>query len=65
LNWFQCIETRVKEVRQGKEMIKKTEESCFEYVTNITPTKKNIRALSCAGRLRSTSWWKKENPSKA
>ncbi|MDR3338475.1 MAG: transposase family protein [Candidatus Symbiothrix sp.] len=57
LNWFQCLETRVKEVKVGKEMIKKTKESCFEYVTNITPNKENIQALSQAGRLR----WKVEN----
>jgi hypothetical protein len=46
------MKTRGKEVKVGKERIKKTEESCFEHITNIMPSKKNIHALSLAGRLR-------------
>jgi hypothetical protein len=59
LNWVQCIETRTKTVqKQERETpLKKQETSCFEYVTNITPDRDNVLAISCAGRLG----WKIEN----
>jgi hypothetical protein len=57
LNWFQCLETRIKDIEPEKRTEADTESSCFEYVTNITPQKNNIVHLTRAGRLR----WKIEN----
>jgi hypothetical protein len=57
LNWFQCLETRVKDIAPEKRTEKDIQSSCFEYVTNITPNKENIVELTCSGRLR----WKVEN----
>ena len=58
LNWVQCIETRNK-MKQSKTPATKlpAETSCFEYVSNLLPEKKNIREIACGGRLR----WKVEN----
>jgi hypothetical protein len=58
LNWIQCEETQRKTfVSKTKETRIETKEHCFEYVTNITPDKANVRAIACTGRLR----WKIEN----
>ena len=58
LNWIQCEETQRKTfVSKTKETRVETKEHCFEYVTNMTPDKDNVRAIACAGRLR----WKIEN----
>jgi hypothetical protein len=57
LHWFQCLETRTKQVKPGKVSTGKPEEFCFEYVTNIEPSAENIIEVSGAGRLR----WKIEN----
>jgi hypothetical protein len=57
LNWFQCIESKKKDVKPGEKSTEEPTVSCFEYVTNIEPAGKNIIELSAAGRLR----WKIEN----
>ncbi|GHV52852.1 hypothetical protein FACS1894181_16310 [Bacteroidia bacterium] len=57
LHWFQCLESRKKDVKPGEQAIGKPEESRFEYVTNIEPAAGNIMELSNSGRLR----WKIEN----
>jgi hypothetical protein len=57
LNWFQCIESKKKDVKPGEKSIEEPTVSRFEYVTNIEPAGKNIIELSAAGRLR----WKIEN----
>ncbi|GHU83045.1 hypothetical protein FACS189415_4590 [Bacteroidia bacterium] len=56
LHWFQCLESRKKNVKPGEHSIDKQEESRFEYVTNIEPVANNIIELSTSGRLR----WKIE-----
>lgn len=57
LHWLQCLEKRTKQMKPGKVSDAKPEEFCFEYVTNIDPTKDNIIELCYGGRLR----WKVEN----
>ena len=58
LNWVQCQETLRKTiVAKNKETCVDTKEHCFEYLTNLTPGKENVRAIASAGRLR----WKIEN----
>ena len=57
LHWFQCIETRKKDVNRGEKSNQEPTISTFEYVTNIEPNAENIIALSAGGRLR----WKVEN----
>jgi hypothetical protein len=57
LNWFQCLESRKKDVKPGEKSENKPEAFCFEYVTNIEPDKDSIIELSGSGRLR----WKIEN----
>jgi hypothetical protein len=52
LNWFQCLETRVKDIPPERRTQKDHQSSCFEYVTNITPNKTNIVELTHSGRLR-------------
>ncbi|GHT36816.1 hypothetical protein FACS189435_0550 [Bacteroidia bacterium] len=52
LHWFQCLESRKKDVKPGEQSIGKPEESRFEYVTNIEPAAGNIIELSNSGRLR-------------
>jgi hypothetical protein len=57
LHWFQCHESRKKDVKPGEKSTGEPEEACFEYVTNMEPAAGNIIELSAAGRLR----WKIEN----
>jgi hypothetical protein len=57
LNWFQCLETRKKDIPQGKTSPIEVQHSRFEYLTNIEPTRENIIRLALGGRLR----WKVEN----
>lgn len=57
LHWVECHETRKADVVPGQKNIRKEQISHFEYVTNITPEEKTVRAIASAGRLR----WKVEN----
>ncbi|MDR2620954.1 MAG: hypothetical protein LBC48_00030 [Dysgonamonadaceae bacterium] len=57
IHWVQCLQTRKKITKPGSEEVPKTENSRFEYVTNIKPGKDNVHAIAVSGRLR----WKIEN----
>jgi hypothetical protein len=67
LNWIQCLETKNKIIKQktkapnpppqDSEPKPPPQTSCFEYVTNIKPDRKNVHEIGSAGRLR----WKIEN----
>jgi hypothetical protein len=58
LNWVQCVETRMNRNKTKANAPPPSPETTrFEYVTNMKPSKDNVRAIGSAGRLR----WKIEN----
>ncbi|MDR2085727.1 MAG: hypothetical protein LBP72_00970, partial [Dysgonamonadaceae bacterium] len=59
MHWIECNETRKKDVRAGQTSKAEPESGHFEYLTNIKPDEKNVRAIGFSGRLR----WKIENES--
>jgi hypothetical protein len=57
LHWVECNEERREAPKLGKKVHSEPQNSHFEYLTNIKPDQKNVRALASGGRLR----WKVEN----